>query len=106
MLKDKHQMTSKDYTTIHYAKDTSLSAQKAVDELILAPSQTSHGSSSQAYVLNEVASRIWNLIDEQRSVADIRDTIVDQFDVNKETAEKDLVAFLQQLEQLGVIWPA
>ena len=98
-------MPSDDYRSKCYAKESSLAAQNAVDELILAPSEIGDESLSQAYVLNAVAGSIWNLIDGQRNVMDIRDIIVTQFEVDAKIAEHDLIAFLEQLEQLGDIWP-
>jgi len=55
------------------------------------------------YGLARVASRIWELLKTPACVADIRDTIVRQFDVDPERCERDLFKFLQQLADQGLI---
>jgi hypothetical protein len=49
------------------------------------------------YGLNPVAARIWNLIQEPRSVREVRDTIVEEYDVDPDRAEGDLLVLLQDL---------
>jgi hypothetical protein len=53
------------------------------------------------YTLDEVGARIWELIDGQRRVEEIRDTIVEEYEVSAEVAEADLIEFVQQLEAIG-----
>jgi hypothetical protein len=55
------------------------------------------------YTLNEVAAWAWERIDGQRQVAEIRDLIVAEFEVDPEEASADLVEFLQQLESVGAV---
>ena len=53
--------------------------------------------SSQVNVLNEVGSRIWELIDGTRSVGEIAEVIVAEYDVTTEQAEQDVNEFIQEL---------
>ena len=53
--------------------------------------------------MNEVAGRIWELIDGEKRVADIRDVLIEEFEVSAEEAEADLVELLQQLEEFGAV---
>jgi len=53
--------------------------------------------------LNDVGSRVWDLIDGQRTVDDIIDVIVDEFDVPRAQAAADLDAFTQQLLDKGLV---
>jgi hypothetical protein len=55
------------------------------------------------YGLGDVGSRIWELVHESTSVADIRDTIVAEYDVDETTCQRDLLRFLQQLEGEGLL---
>jgi len=50
-----------------------------------------------------VAARIWELLKTPARVAAIRDTIVQQFEVEPERCERDLLRFLQQLADQGLI---
>lgn len=52
--------------------------------------------------LNEVGAEIWSSIDEEKSVDEIINHICDQFEVDKETAKKDTLEFLDKLIERGV----
>ena len=53
--------------------------------------------SGQVNVLNEVGSRIWELIDGTHSVGEITEIIVAEYDVTAEQAERDVDEFIQEL---------
>ena len=76
---------------------------KVADEFILVPIRRKTGDLQSIYAMDEVAGRIWELIDGQRRVRDIRDAIVEEFEVGVERAEKDLVALLRQLEEISAV---
>ena len=52
---------------------------------------------SQVNVLNEVGTRIWELIDGTRSVGGIMEAIIAEYDVSAEQAEGDVNEFIQEL---------
>lgn len=58
---------------------------------------------SSIFTLNEVAGRIWGLLDGGRTLGDLRDALVEEFEVDAAQAEADLVEFLGQLEAVGAI---
>lgn len=47
--------------------------------------------------LNEVGARAWHLIVERGSLARVLDALVDEFDVEREVVERDLLALAAQL---------
>ena len=53
--------------------------------------------SGQVKVLNEVGSRIWELIDGTRSVGEITEIVVAEYDVTTDQAERDVEEFIQEL---------
>jgi hypothetical protein len=55
------------------------------------------------YGLNEVGARIWNLIQQPKTVSEIRDAIVAEYEIEPEVCDRDLKALLQQLEASGLI---
>jgi hypothetical protein len=59
--------------------------------------------SGMYYGLQQVGTRIWELAREPIRVADIRDTITGEYDVEPERCERDILAFLQQLATEGLI---
>jgi len=55
------------------------------------------------YGLDSVGARIWALLAEPRSVAELVTTIVDEFDVTPERCERDLLALLDDLAARGLV---
>jgi len=92
-----------DYLERRLTKDPSIVSRKIADELILVPIRQKAGDIESIYTMNEVASRIWELIDGEKRVAEIGNAILEEFEVSPEEAEADLVEFLQQLEQVGAV---
>ena len=50
------------------------------------------------YGLNAVGASIWNLLQEPRTVSEIRDTLLAEYEVEPEQCDRELFALLQQLE--------
>ena len=55
------------------------------------------------YGLDAVGARIWSLIQEPRAVNEIRDILLEEYDVDPERCERDLLALLQRLAEEGLI---
>lgn len=62
-----------------------------------------HPDTSELHNFNEVASRVWELVDGQRTVAEIATVITDEYEVEPAVAEKDVLAFLDELLQKDLI---
>jgi hypothetical protein len=96
-------MVINNYRHKRFTKDPTLTAQEVVDELILIPLK-SPGVFENVYVMNEVAGRVWTLVDGQRQVHQIGAIVAKEFDVSVEEAESDLILFFKQLEHIGAVW--
>jgi hypothetical protein len=55
------------------------------------------------YGLDVLGARIWSLIGQPASVVSIRDAIVADYDVDDATCEKDILLFLKQMQEAGLI---
>ena len=55
------------------------------------------------YGLGEVGARVWSLIAEPRSVASIRDAILEEYEVEPERCLRDLQALLADLEKSKLV---
>ena len=86
-----------------YKKSDSIVFRKIADEFILVPIRQNVGDLESISTLNEVAARIWELIDGKMKVREIKDKIVEEFEVTPEEAEKDLTEYLQQLKEIEAI---
>jgi len=55
------------------------------------------------YGLNPVGAQIWNLIQEPRSVQEILEILLSQFEVEPKRCEEDVLKLLQELASRGLI---
>ena len=53
--------------------------------------------------LNTVGASIWELIQEPRTVKEIRDSILEEFNVDPDRCENDILEILQELSTHGLI---
>jgi len=49
------------------------------------------------YGLDDIGSRIWELIEQPIKVSDLIDALLERFDVDRETCERDVLKFLNEL---------
>ena len=55
------------------------------------------------YGLNPVAARIWSLLQEPIAVLDVRDRLLDEYDVEAERCTAELMAVLSEFRERGLI---
>lgn len=67
------------------------------------PIRQNVGDLESIYTLNETGARVWALLDGQTGVGEIRDAIVDEYEVSAGEAEQDLLELLAQLEEIGAV---
>jgi hypothetical protein len=60
-------------------------------------------SAGMYYGLDEVGARIWELLQESRTVSEIQETISTEYDVERSRIDHDVVAFLQRLSDEKLI---
>lgn len=58
---------------------------------------------NDVHVLDDIGSFIWQSIDGKRSIQAILNTILDEYDVSAEIAQKDLLNFLEELKNKNII---
>ena len=59
--------------------------------------------SGQYYSLNDVGTRIWDLVQEPKTVLELRDAIVCEYDVDPERCGQDVLEVLKNMESEGLI---
>jgi hypothetical protein len=59
--------------------------------------------SNMLYGLSAVGTFLWNLIQEPRTVNEIRDAILEEYEVEPDRCERDLLALLRKLVTEGLI---
>ena len=89
--------------TKSYQKNPSMVARRVADEVILVPIRQNVGDLQSIYTLNGVGARIWELLDNGGTVADMVSSVAKEYEVELPKAEADLIDFLAQLESIGAI---
>jgi hypothetical protein len=55
------------------------------------------------YGLNPIGTRIWKLIQEPRTVPEVCDVLLEEYEVEPERCQRDVLALLQELASKGLI---
>jgi hypothetical protein len=55
------------------------------------------------YGLDPVGARVWGLLEQPRTVAELRDAVVAEWEVDAPTAERDLLDLLADLAARGLV---
>ena len=75
-----------------------LTVQEIDEETIILDSET-----QEYFSINEIGKVIWSLIEEKKNLEEIKAEMLDMYEVPEEQIEKDLLNFIQALEQKGLI---
>ena len=84
-----------------YQKSDDIVSRDIAGETILVPIRSNVGDLESIYTLNETAARVWALLDGAKTVAEVRDVIVAEYEVEAGEAEQDVLELLAQLESFG-----
>jgi hypothetical protein len=55
------------------------------------------------YGLDSIGARIWNLIENPKSVKEVLDVLLQEYEVEAKRCERDLLDLLEELEDKGLI---
>jgi hypothetical protein len=72
-------------------------------ETILVPIKGKLANMQRIFAVDNVAEYIWQQLDGHRKMADIRDGVIDLYDVGKEQARKDVLDFIEALKGADLI---
>ena len=56
--------------------------------------------------LDPVGARMWQLLGEGKALAEVRDAIVEEYDVSRDAVEQDLLDLVDKLMAQGLLVPA
>ncbi|HKR00523.1 MAG TPA: PqqD family protein [Pyrinomonadaceae bacterium] len=86
-----------------FIKGEDLMTRNIAGETLIVPVRNRIGDLDSIYTMNEVGSRIWELIDGQTSVSRIADLISSEYEVTPEAAERDVLEMCDSLREAGLI---
>ena len=75
------------------------------DETILVPIKDNVGDMGAIYNLNEVGAYVWEHLDGEKTLFEIKNLMAGEFEVSIEDAECDLLEFVNQLAEIDAVHP-
>ena len=83
--------------TLHKLKSKFV-ARNVGNELILVPLTANVAQMNELFTLNETGKFIWENINENSTILDVENSMIEAFDVGSATAKRDIELFLSKLE--------
>ena len=85
------------------SQSPSIVTRKTGNEYVLVPVANNIADMNSVYTLNETGAFLWELIDGKKSVRDLIDAMITEYDVDEETATEDVYAFIEDLGKYLII---
>jgi hypothetical protein len=86
-----------------FRKEENIVTRQIAGETLLVPIYGDLANMERIFALDPVAAFIWEQIDGEKSLKDIRDGVLDAFGVNEEQAETDIFEFIKELVEANLI---
>jgi hypothetical protein len=90
-------VASIDEKTVIQQADSAVSREINGEVVLLTPED------SRVHVLDEVGSRVWTLCADAVSIDSLASAIASEYEVDQETAARDIIDFVDRLVGLGVV---
>ncbi len=71
--------------------------------MVVVPIRHNVGDLDSVYTFNEVAARVWSLLDGVRTAGAVVDAVCSEFDVSRDVAAHDVDELFRDLEAAGLI---
>jgi hypothetical protein len=84
-------------------QDPNIVCREIAGEMILVPIRSNVSDMASIYTLNDTAAVIWQHIDGKRTLDEIKEVVIDQFDVSPDEAEQDLFELIENLAGVGAL---
>jgi hypothetical protein len=81
-----------------FAQTGDVVRRQIADEIILVPVRKSAEDLDSIYSINPLAAQIWDLLDGKRTLGEIRDLLLQQYEVSPAELDKDMAEFVEQLK--------
>jgi len=86
-----------------YKRNGDFVYRKIENETILVPIKNNVGDMGCIYNLNEVGAFVWEHLDGEKTLDDLKNMVTAEFDVSAQDAETDLCEFINDLEEIDAI---
>ena len=88
---------------MRYKRNEDFVYRKIENETILVPIKNNVGDMGCIYNLNEVGAFVWEHLDGEKTLDDLKNMVTQEFDVSAQEAEEDLIQFVGDLIDIEAI---
>jgi len=86
-----------------YKKNENFVFRKIEGETILVPIKDNVGDMGSIYNLNDVGAFVWEQVDGVKSLQDIKNRLLEEYEVSFREAEDDLLEYISQLKGIDAV---
>lgn len=81
----------------------SIVTRKTGNEYVLVPVTNNIADMNSVYTLNETGAFLWELLDGKRKVKDLVDSLISEYETDRNTATEDVYSFLEEMKKYLII---
>ncbi len=85
------------------SQSPSIVTRKTGNEYVLVPIANNIADMNSVYTLNETGAFLWEQIDGRKTINDLIDAMISEYDVGKEIATEDVSSFIEEMNKYLII---
>ena len=86
-----------------FVRSQSVVARVVAGETLIVPVRGRVGDLASIYSFNGTASLIWKLLESPRTVAELAAAVAQEYQVERELAERDVTEFVSEMKAVGLV---
>ena len=90
-------------TEKRYQRNEDFIFRKVVEEMILVPIKQNIAEMDQIYTLNEVGAFLWELLSQPRSLKELQQAVLAEFEADPQNVLADVSRFIQDAQSFGAL---
>ena len=90
-------------TEKRYQRNEDFIFRKIVEEIILVPIKQNVAEMEAVFTLNEVGAFLWEQLGQPRSLSELHNAVLDEFEADPAIVLEDIEAFLNDAEAFGAV---
>ena len=90
-------------TEKRYQRNEDFIFRKIVEEIILVPIKQNVAEMEAVFTLNEVGAFLWEQLGQPRSLSELHNAVLNEFEADPASVLEDIEAFLKEAEAFGAV---
>ena len=84
-------------------RSASIVTRKTGNEYVLVPVANNIADMNSVYTLNETGAFLWEMIDGRKTISDLIESLISEYEIDKETAVADVMSFIEEMKKYLII---